>query len=279
MKNIHLIKTDNPSRLHFGFNGLFISPNPQISNSINSIVEGRNLYIANNEEIKEGWYFNTSIGVNKPVFVKNEDIKLLKQIYGNLSYLQKITLTTDTDLIFDGVQPIDDTFLEWFVNNSSCEFVEVERLDTFKKTNEVYVDEITGGNYYEIIKQYKIIIPQEELSTKLHKGEIVDESYPEAFRQQETLEKVALNYSIYNEQINKAIQEAVKFGANWQAQNKCFCETIKDKGELVNFLIVNALKLDDESYKALMSKLSQGQGTSGDVFDSEGVWLGRHLNK
>ena len=29
----------------------------------------------------------------------------------------------------------------------------------------------------------------------------------------ETLEEAAKNYSIYNEQVNKAIQEAVKFGA------------------------------------------------------------------
>jgi hypothetical protein len=30
---------------------------------------------------------------------------------------------------------------------------------------------------------------QERLSTKLHIGEVVDESYPEAFRKQETLEE------------------------------------------------------------------------------------------
>ena len=69
---------------------------------------------------------------------------------------------------------------------------------------------------------------------------------------QETLEEAALNYNSI-----KIAREAFIAGANWQAQNKCFCETIKDKGELVNFLIVNALKLDDESYKALMDKLNQ----------------------
>jgi hypothetical protein len=34
----------------------------------------------------------------------------------------------------------------------------------------------------------------------------------------ETVEEAALNYSIYNEQINTAIQESVKFGAKWQAE-------------------------------------------------------------
>jgi hypothetical protein len=36
----------------------------------------------------------------------------------------KIILTTDQDLIKDGVQAIDDEFLEWFVKNPSCEEVE-----------------------------------------------------------------------------------------------------------------------------------------------------------
>ena len=38
---------------------------------------------------------------------------------------KKIILTTDPDLIKDGVQAIDDEFLEWFVKNPSCESVEV----------------------------------------------------------------------------------------------------------------------------------------------------------
>ena len=34
----------------------------------------------------------------------------------------------------------------------------------------------------------------------------------------ETLEEAAENYANYNEQINKAVQEAVKFGAKWQQE-------------------------------------------------------------
>lgn len=54
-----------------------------------------------------------------------------------------------------------------------------------------------------------------------------------------------------------AQREGFVEGAKWKSQNKCFCETIKDKGEMVNFLIVNALRLDDESYKSLMNKLNE----------------------
>jgi hypothetical protein len=61
---------------------------------------------------------------------------------------KKIILTTDPTLIADGVQSIDDEFLEWFVKNISCEFVEVK-----KRYSEFTVDPFVG---------YKIIIPQEE---------------------------------------------------------------------------------------------------------------------
>jgi hypothetical protein len=46
----------------------------------------------------------------------------------------------------------------------------------------------------------------------------------------ETIEEAAKNYANYNEQINKAVQEAVKFGAKWQQEqdkNKFSEEDIK----------------------------------------------------
>ena len=53
MKNVHVLPTDKPSRLHFD-DKLFLSTSPQISKNINSIVEGRNIYITSEEEIKVG---------------------------------------------------------------------------------------------------------------------------------------------------------------------------------------------------------------------------------
>jgi hypothetical protein len=63
-------------------------------------------------------------------------------------------MTTDQDLIADGVQAIDGEFLEWFVNNSSCEEVEVDR-------DEREVGNHLGGAVTQY-GDYKIIIPQEE---------------------------------------------------------------------------------------------------------------------
>jgi hypothetical protein len=68
-------------------------------------------------------------------------------IYGHkFKNAKKIILTTDQDLIKDGVQAIDDEFLQWFVKNPSCESVKVDLLKR--------------GIYDEY--KYKIIIPKEE---------------------------------------------------------------------------------------------------------------------
>ena len=65
---------------------------------------------------------------------------------------RKIILADDPELIKNGVQAIDNAFLEWFAKNPSCEWVEV------KKVEGRYVD--YGGNVHNPIS-YKIIIPQE----------------------------------------------------------------------------------------------------------------------
>lgn len=42
---------------------------------------------------------------------------------------KKIILTTDPQLIEQGIQAIDDEFLEWFIKNPNCEEVEVYELN------------------------------------------------------------------------------------------------------------------------------------------------------
>jgi hypothetical protein len=104
MKNIHVLPTDKPGRLHFD-GKLFLSTNPQISREINSIVEGRNIYITNDSEIKEGDWFTDS---------NNSLKRSYKLSHVQFANPKKIILTTDEQLIEDGVQAIDDEFLEWF---------------------------------------------------------------------------------------------------------------------------------------------------------------------
>jgi hypothetical protein len=179
MRNIFLLPTDKPSSGYILGKCIKELSDVKIGQLVrthymmfsNEYFQPQNIYITNDEEIKEGdWYLDLSVFTNNISIGKGiYQMKYSKWGEEGQGDCKKIILTDNEDLIKDGVQAIDDEFLGWFV---SCESVKVERLDTFKKTNEVYVDEIAGGNYYEIIKQYKIIIPQEE--TK-----------------QETLEKVA----------------------------------------------------------------------------------------
>jgi hypothetical protein len=72
----------------------------------------------------------------------------------------------------------------------------------------------------EIVKQYKIIIPKETLSTKLHIGEVVDESYPEAFRKQETLEDAAKRtyQRGLQDDIDLSFYDGVRLGSKWQSE-------------------------------------------------------------
>ena len=160
MKNIHLISTDKPSRLHLGDSGLVLCDLNFGRNTIN----GQNIYITNSEKPKDGdWCFGMDGIFQYKGKVNLPDVELPK----------KIILTTDPDLIKDGVQAIDDEFLEWFVTNQSCEDVEVKRNYLGSKCLKCGFienhDEVDTENCpkcsntrYEHLYLHKIIIPQEE---------------------------------------------------------------------------------------------------------------------
>ena len=152
--NIHVLPTDKPSRLYYSCHDSRAKP---LSKKYHLLREPKknehyrptqNIYITSDEEIKEGdwfiWkdteepYIFKCIGLTDTDSLQVEN-SLTRKIgtfhrnpkdsdYGDWyrCYSKKIVLTTDQDLIKEGVQAIDDEFLEWFVNNPSCEFVEVE---------------------------------------------------------------------------------------------------------------------------------------------------------
>ena len=155
MKNIYLLPTDKPSRLYKNLltDKLFI-----LENSFMDICECnreyQNIYITSDEEIKIGdWYYLPR--TNLVYKCKEDPTELnLERRLG----VAKIILTTDLQLIQDGVQAIDDEFLEWFVKNPSCEYVEVEE-DIHIEFEEVSYE----GDYQDVeYIDYKIIIPKEE---------------------------------------------------------------------------------------------------------------------
>jgi hypothetical protein len=153
MKNIHVLPTDKPSRLLVRNDKPFVLMLKEHSPfATNDTHQNQNIYITSDEEIKEGeefWYSNGG--------------EWYKAIYRNyykslFSYGKKIILTTDLQLIADGVQAIDDEFLEWFVAHPSCEYIQTTELSLFNG------DTGESGHY-----KYEIIIPQEELKQENRK--------------------------------------------------------------------------------------------------------------
>ena len=132
-KNCWLIPTDKPSRLYEFGELWFLNMKPT------ECFRNYNIYITSDEEIKEGDWF---IQVNTSKRIKHHSKNGL--LLQPQSFDKKIILTTDQELIKDGVQAIYDEFLEWFVKNPSCDRVEVENI------------------YYSDTDRYEIIIPKEE---------------------------------------------------------------------------------------------------------------------
>jgi hypothetical protein len=166
MKNIHLIPTDKPSKigLHFDIiktGRLDYAPNfgfNEFNKENNYKHNPQNIYITSDSDIKEGDLIlppsNIPVRYDGQKYKGDELLKCWK----------KIIMTTNQDLIKDGVQAIDDEFLEWFVKNPSCEEV---------KWNSYPIDpngNVIGTNFpypfdglissFKI--DYKIIIPKEE---------------------------------------------------------------------------------------------------------------------
>ena len=148
MKNVHLLPTDKPDFVIFKNRHLgdrLFHWNMDLGNPMNRLnYVGQNIYITNNEEIKDGGY----VFWEGKIYKCRDFMKMRTPVYTDYF---SIILTTDQDLIKDGVQPIGDEFLEWFVKNPTCEYVEIKQ--PFTPSSIVY-----GIN----TNLYKIIIPQEE---------------------------------------------------------------------------------------------------------------------
>ena len=155
MKNLYLLPTDQPTGIFETNSGLQFS----IMNKVRyGEFKGFHIYITSDEEIGEGdWYLDTTVNV----IFKNDKLFL------NGTGYKKIILSTDPELIADGIQAIDDEFLLWFVKNNSCEFVVIDWSPLSK-------------NLYG----WKIIIPKEE-----PKGEKKPHSFCETPE-----EKCTMNY-------------------------------------------------------------------------------------
>ena len=120
MKNIHLISTEKPSRIYLikSNNKLDItSNNPEFTENFGGGTQNQHICITSNEE-----------DINENDYIITRDGRLVQVSYllsKDLEGASKVILTTDQGLIKDGVWGIEDGFLEWFVKNPDCEFVEL----------------------------------------------------------------------------------------------------------------------------------------------------------
>jgi len=202
--NVHLIPTEKYSPLVYStskYGGLFpstcYSPMKDMGDSY------QHLYITSDEEIKKGdWHLKNDKMVTKSHIIDDT--------------CKKIILTTDQDLIEDGVQAIDDEFLEWFVKNPSCESVDVN-CELGSCLNCEWNHDMCP-NVEECLKnKYMIIIPQEE-------------------PKQQTIEEAAERYYGYEKSEMFSCfeldckQEGFEQGAKWQ-QERMYSEE-----EVVSFI-------------------------------------------
>lgn len=205
MKNIFLLPTDKPSYLFIiDKSKMFVPEAPYLSYTTvggrvhktegSELYQPQNIYITSDEEIKEGDAYITKHG------------EICKSHNGSKILLfntdKKIILTTVQDLINDGVQAIDDEFLEWFVKNPSCEEVEID-YQTKDFINECWVYDYKIIIQKEEQKQHIIEMMQNDEELGLYGANIID-TWLEKNGNPEIMKQVEREAELY-QTINKII--------------------------------------------------------------------------
>lgn len=153
-----------------------------------------------------------------------------------------IILTTNKSLINDGVQAIDDEFLEWFVKNPSCERVRVDKFVSGKYfcTNPIISKEETKPKtMLESLQEYFKNTPKEKVLEDWNEFQHLDEegiTVKEFLenQKQETLEEAAerivletfnktfskypIGGKISNETLTDALILFFRLGSEWQQE-------------------------------------------------------------
>ena len=199
MKNIYIIPTDKDTNLFIGdlSGALHFNHSIEKGNSIN-----QNLYITSDEVIKKGdyWIYVCPInGIdygddNNPIVKNNLNSTWFEKLHDKNNY-KKVILTTDSDLIQDGVQAIDDEFLEWFSSkNGNVNFVEV--IVTEDEKSGLYNQEIEkAAQEYSHEKKHdtnldKLLFPEliKEFTKYYENVTLIENNKEEMYSKQQTFE-------------------------------------------------------------------------------------------
>jgi hypothetical protein len=306
MKNIYLISSDIPVRY---YGNRYVNQNVYIT-SEDDILDG-DAYIENGKYVCPGSYN-------------------IKPVPDRIN--KKIILATDTKLIEEGVQEIDEEFLKWIMDNPTCDWVNtiLERYlfqypDVYKSRHKILIPKeepkmnklqreifemeqelgvpshlrwhntkskqesniVRLPTYYEpkkVLTEEDIwskedidavtdYINKETLSTKLHKGEVVDESYPKEFKQ-ETLEEVAERFVENWFENGDRTVEVFKAGAKWQMEKSYSEEEVKELLETQrgNCYVAVLMKTKNDEIASIALTAPEPGGKNG-------TWIKNFTNK
>ena len=240
MKNIYLLPSQNnksklatycydeSKNIKVGELGLQINNTVGWTNCWSEIE----LYITSDEEIKEGDYVvQINFEKTNTQVIKCEtefQTKIANSKDGGFSK-NKIILTTDSDLIKDGVQEINDEFLEWFVKNPSCEVVEVTTYGEYLSLHH-------SDGFHNL---YKIIIPKEESKQETLEDYVLDSD------EHNNLKSDDGTYLNFHRQ-SELLLKGAKLGSEWQQeQNK----NLYSEEDLLNFGAF--VRIEDKKEKRL----------------------------
>jgi hypothetical protein len=179
MKNIHLLPTDKTSNLTIRCktSELMYSYKAFGNMVCYDVIINKNqhLYITNLDEDSKYYLSGTYIIHNNKIHevIENKglyiSVKELSHIDIRADLCKKIVFTTDQDLINNGIQAINDDFLQWFVKNANESGVPFDRCEVEVIPNSSWGFDTTEPK----LLGYKLIIPQEETKSKFDKKDDV----------------------------------------------------------------------------------------------------------
>ena len=184
-QNIYIFETNKPSKI-IGATIYSLELLSEVNDeSMSAWNVNKNIYITFKENFKVGGYFLPK-GHLHPHKLKefnkvSGDLESENGLCYDITKCDAIVLTTDEDLIKDGVQAIDDKVLEWIIKNPTCKFAKVEKV--VKDISTRVSDDIKYPNLEVVF--YEVEIPK-----KIDFNQIIKDMPDFSFLSREEKEKV-----------------------------------------------------------------------------------------
>ncbi len=205
MKRIVLLPTENPSVIYKrnDLNTYHLGDCVKCDPT-DTLRTNYHMYIISDDDNLElgGYQFNSKYG-DELQKTNQRDIDSRKYWEADDYYISKILLTTDLELVKDGIQEVPESFLNWFLENPSCEHVEL-------KQEKLHPGEVMDDSYPKDFLDYQIVLPE---------GESLIDAANEYAKNDYTK-----SYDFSSDTLIEAFTE----GANWQSHRMYSKEELKN---------------------------------------------------